>query len=213
MQIVYYVVNDLRFSLTLWRMVNKSQSLRMSDCSCRMYSYSYSRSIQTAKAISGVLSYIFQQSYDEGTVPSDWSTASVSAIYKKGDKSTPSNDRPVSLTCITCKIMENIVYSQIGRHLDYNNILNPNQHGFRKGISCETPLVSIIHELAYSINRKNQTDVIFLDLSKSFDKVSRVFRFSHSKSCRQWAVIAVSRRPLWSSKRNSVGVNVVFVAY
>ena len=78
----------------------------------------------------------------------------------------------MSLTCITCKIMEHIVCSQIGRHLDHNNILHPNQHGFRKGLSCETQLVDTIHELAYSINQKTQTDVIFLDFSKAFDKVS-----------------------------------------
>ena len=41
-----------------------------------------------------------------------------------------------------------------------------------KGLSCETQLVSTIRELANSINRKNQTDVIFLDFSKAFDKVS-----------------------------------------
>ena len=51
---------------------------------------------------------------------------------------------------------ENIVCSQIGQYLDYN-ILNPNQHGFRKGLSCEAQLVSTIHELAYCINRKNRT--------------------------------------------------------
>ena len=106
------------------------------------------------------------------TVPSDWSTARISAIYKKGDKSTPCNYRPVSITCITCKIMEHIVCSQIGRHLDYNNILNPNHHGFRKGLSCEQPLVSTIHEMTYSINRKNQTDVMFLDFSMAFNKLS-----------------------------------------
>ena len=82
---------------------------------------------ETAKEIAGVLSVIFQQSYEEGTVPSDWLTARISAIYKKGDKANPSNYRPVSLTCITCKIMEHIVRSQIGRHLDHNNILHPNQ--------------------------------------------------------------------------------------
>ena len=109
---------------------------------------------ETSKEISGVLSYIVQQSHDEGTVPSDWSTACTSAIYKKGDKSTVSNYRPVSLTCIICKIMEHIMCSQIGRHLDYNNILNPNQHGFRTVLSCKTPLVSTIHELTYSINCK-----------------------------------------------------------
>ena len=48
---------------------------------------------ETAKEISGVVSYIFQQSCEEGTVSSDWSTARISAIYKKGDKSTASNSQ------------------------------------------------------------------------------------------------------------------------
>ena len=65
-----------------------------------------------------------------------------------------------------------IVCSQIGRHLDHNTILHPNQHGFLKGLSCEAQLVDTIHELAYSINQKTQTDIIFLDFSKAFDKVS-----------------------------------------
>ena len=83
-----------------------------------------------------------------------------------------SNYRPVSHTCITCKIMEHIVCGQIGRHLDHNNILHPSQRGFRKGLCCETQLVDTIHELAYSINQKTQIDVIFMDFSKAFDKVS-----------------------------------------
>ena len=74
-----------------------------------------------------------------------------------------SNHRPVSLTCITCKIMEHLVCSQIGRHRDHNNILHANQHGFRKGLSCETQFLDTIHELAYSINQKTQTHVIFMD--------------------------------------------------
>ena len=55
---------------------------------------------EVSKEISGVLSMIFQQSYNAGRIPDDWSAARISAIYKKGDKSTPANYRPVSLTCI-----------------------------------------------------------------------------------------------------------------
>ena len=61
---------------------------------------------ETAKEIAGVLSVIFQQSYEEVTVQSDWLTARISAIYKKCDKANPTNYRPVSLTGITCKISE-----------------------------------------------------------------------------------------------------------
>ena len=69
--------------------------------------------------------------------------------------------------------MEHIVCSQICRHLDHNSTLHPNQYGCRKGFSCERQFVDTIHELAYSINPMTQTDVIFLEFSKVFDKVSR----------------------------------------
>ena len=78
----------------------------------------------------------------------------------------------VSLTCILCKVMEHIVCSQIGRHFDDNNILHPNQHGFRKRLSCETQLISSIQDWASSIDSKRQTDIILLDFSKAFDTVS-----------------------------------------
>ena len=62
--------------------------------------------------------------------------------------------------------------SQIGRHLDDNNTLHPNQYGFRKRLSCETQLISSIQDWASSIDSKRQTDIILLDFSKAFDKVS-----------------------------------------
>ena len=68
--------------------------------------------------------------------------------------------------------MEHVVCSQIGRHLDENSILHPNQHGFRKRLSCETQLIGAIQDWSSSINNKLQTDVILLDFSKAFDKVS-----------------------------------------
>ena len=127
---------------------------------------------EVGREIAGALAFVFQQSYEEGAIPKDWSTARISAIYKKGDKDTSANYRPVSLTCITCKIMEHVVCSQIGHHLDDYNILYPHQHGFRKQLSCETQLISSIDDWASSINMKRQTDVIILDFSKAFDKVS-----------------------------------------
>ena len=83
---------------------------------------------------------------------------------KDRDKSTSNNYRPQSLTCILCKAMKYIVCSQIGHHLDDNNILHPNQHGFRKRLSCETQLISSIQDWASSIDSKRQTEIILLDL-------------------------------------------------
>ena len=54
---------------------------------------------------------LFQQSYDSGLLPAVWKKANVAAIYKKGPKSDPKNYRPVSLTALTCKVIEHIICS------------------------------------------------------------------------------------------------------
>ena len=82
--------------------------------------------------IAPVLSRIFQKSYNSGILPSDWKDANIVPIYKKGDTQLLSNYRPVSLTSITCKVMEHILHTNIMEHFDKNNILCDEQHGFRK---------------------------------------------------------------------------------
>ena len=52
-----------------------------------------------------------------------------------------------------------------------NNILINEQHGFRQRFSCETQLISAVHDWAKSINTCSQTDIILLDFSKAFDSV------------------------------------------
>ena len=63
----------------------------------------------TAHEIAPVLQVIFQRSIDEGTLPQAWKEATISPVYKKECRSNPANYRPVSLTCILCKILEHII--------------------------------------------------------------------------------------------------------
>ena len=130
-----------------------------------------SRLKEVAEEISPLLTAIFQKSLDSGTVPDDWRSANVSAIFKKGDRFKASNYRPVSLTSLCCKIQEHIITSNILRHLEEHSILTDCQHGFRARRSCETQLVTLVHELAEAIDRGRQTDMIILDFSKAFDRV------------------------------------------
>ena len=110
-------------------------------------------------------------SLETGEVPSDWLTANVTPIYKKGEKYKAENYRPVSLTCICCKLMEHVVTSHIMNHADKNNILYPLQHGFRKNRSCETQLIELIDDLTNNMSSGKQTDILVMDFSKAFDKV------------------------------------------
>ena len=60
-----------------------------------------------------ILTSLFQQSYDSGLLPANLKTANVATIYKNGPKSDPKNYRPVSLTALTCKIMDHIICTHI----------------------------------------------------------------------------------------------------
>ena len=96
-------------------------------------------------------------------------------MFKKGDRSTPSNYRPISLTAVCCKVMEHILHSQVMQHLDLHNILSDQQHGFRKKKkkkrSCESQLILTIQDLASSLDDGEQIDAVQLDFNKAFDKV------------------------------------------
>ena len=117
------------------------------------------------------LKMIFDQSLQTGDVPQDWSQAVVHPVFKGGNPKQPENYRPISLTCICCKMMERILVSNILTHLENNDLLSPCQHGFRRHLSCESQLIMLCQETMSSIDQRNSVDLAFIDFSKAFDKV------------------------------------------
>lgn len=132
-----------------------------------------SKVIKNTVSISSITLYhIFRQSLSSGKLPDDWKIAKVVPIFKSGDKNSPKNYRPISLTCICCKLLEHIIASHVYSHLETNKFFFSNQHGFRKGMSCETQLLEFTTDIHYNINNGLQTDCIFLDFAKAFDRVA-----------------------------------------
>ena len=87
-------------------------------------------------------------------VPDYWWFANVSAIFKKGFKA--SYYPPVSLMSLCCKVQEHIITSNIQKHLQEYDILTECQHGFRARPSCETQLMTFVHELAEATNKEDR---------------------------------------------------------
>ena len=127
---------------------------------------------ELAEEVAPILTMIFQSSVDTGTVPADWKTANVTPLFKKGEKYDAANYRPVSLTCICCKLLEHIMTTTIMGHLEGHGILCDQQHGFRKKRSCETQLLEFTDELINNMAKGAQTDIQILDFSKAFDRVN-----------------------------------------
>jgi hypothetical protein len=64
------------------------------------------------------------------------------------------------------------MHSRLSQHLHTNNILVPDQHGFRKGISTENAAFRLTGSAFKSLNQKTQVGGIFCYLAEAFDCVN-----------------------------------------
>ena len=107
--------------------------------------------------------------------------ANVVPADKKGDKQNLKNYRPISLLPSAGKIFERILYDSMYEFFTENNSLFPNQSGFKPGDSCINQLLSITHDIYKSFDNGLEIQVIFLDISKVFDKVWHKGAFAQTK--------------------------------
>ena len=114
---------------------------------------------------------MWQDSMIEGIVPAFYKEQTIAPIHKKGSKSVAANYRPISITSHVVKIFERIIRKQLVHYLDENDLLCSNQHGFRAGKSCLSQLIAHIDNILDNGMQGLETDVIYLDFAKAFDKV------------------------------------------
>jgi hypothetical protein len=150
--------------------------------------------------IASVLTFIFNQSLNDGQIPDDWLIANIFALHKKGATDQPENYRPISLTSVVSKVMEHIVHSSVSNFLESRSIISPRQHGFRPGHSCETQLILAIDDWAKALDDGFPTDIAIFDFSKAFDSVphqrliSKLSSFGIRSKTLQWITAFLSGR-------------------
>ena len=82
-----------------------------------------------------------------------------------------SNYRPISVLTVFSKIIEKCVFNRISRFLCTHNLLNNTQYGFREGLSTSLAITKFTQDITNSIENKNTTVGVFLDMSKAFDTI------------------------------------------
>ena len=117
------------------------------------------------------LCLLFSKSLRLKKYPRSWKIAHVIPLFKNGDKSLPSNYRPVSLLSCVSKIFEKIVFKNIFNHLHKNKLLCKFQSGFIPGLSITHQLLEIYHTILTALDSKFFTSITFADVSKAFDPV------------------------------------------
>ncbi|GAB0209387.1 mitochondrial enolase superfamily member 1 [Grus japonensis] len=105
---------------------------------------------ELADVIARLLFVIFEKSWRLGDIPEDWKEANVTPIYKKGLKEDPGNYRPISLTSVPGKVMEQILLGAITSQMKH--VIGKSQHGFTKGKSCLTKLIAFYNKVTCSIH-------------------------------------------------------------
>ena len=78
-----------------------------------------------ANVIAPVLQIIYSQSLKYATLPQDWLSANITPVFKKGNRSTAANYRPISLTSVLCKVMEHIIFHHIMSYFNFTKYFKP----------------------------------------------------------------------------------------
>ena len=110
-----------------------------------------------ASYISSTLADLFNRSLTSGSVPAEWKVSNIIPIPKGGQKNEVSNYRPISLFPIVSKVLERCIYDQLINHV--SSELHNLQYGFLR------------EKFGESLDKRIQTDVLYLDFAKAFDRV------------------------------------------
>ena len=92
-------------------------------------------------------------------------------IPKSSNLSDPDNYRPISLTCILCKVLEKHIRQLMEDHLNETEQLSRNQWGFRSKCSTVSALISVSHDWFSALETGDEVGAVFFDYRKAFDSV------------------------------------------
>lgn len=126
---------------------------------------------QASSELTYPLTKLFNLSLQNSSFPSLWKTSNVVPVFKKGSANIASNYRPISLLSVLGKCMERCIFKHIYNYLHSNNILIPQQSGFRPNDSTINQLLCITNDFYRAIDQGKEIRVVFFDISKAFDKV------------------------------------------
>ena len=127
--------------------------------------------LHLAFELSPVFSRLFRLIIKTMIFPKSWKHSLVQPIPKSGDRSNPSNYRPISITFTISKVFESILNNHFLKHLENNYLLSDHQYGFRRARSTGDLLSYVTSVWSSALRDYGESFVVALDISKAFDRV------------------------------------------
>jgi len=172
---------------------------------------------------------IYTFSWQHSVLPQAWREANVMALYKgDGNKSDAGSYRPISMTSIIIRTLEHLIHHRLTADLDQRNFFSATQFGFRKQHRTEDAILFLISGLqrwmrtADSRKRAQQCPVLFLDISKAFDRVDHSILMQRIHDAGVSGIHRLLRRAVragklswnlqvWCCKPDPLGAHIVHV--
>ena len=159
---IHFTPEELRKAMKL---ININKSSTINDIRASVI-------IDTYEIMFPRILHLYNQSLEQFKFPSAWKTSIVVPIPKVNTPKFASDFRPISLIPLPGKILEHMISHRLKTYISHNNILTPNQHGFRKDHSTITSVTTLLNDIYNNMNKHKDTYLIYLDLKKAFDTVS-----------------------------------------
>jgi hypothetical protein len=159
------------------------------------------RLIKDAKqTITPYITKMINIGYETNTFPDSMKVTNIKALHKKNNIDDISNYRPISILPTLSKIFERAATDQLVTYLEKNNLINRNQHAYRKGHSTQTCLVELTNLLYMNMERRRYSGIASLDLSKAYDSISHsllLHKLAHlglGEDCIKWTKSYLNNR-------------------
>ena len=146
--------------------------------------------------LGGPLHFLINQCISHSCFPSPLKIAKVIPLFKKGNKHSIENYRPISLLTSFSKIFERAIFKQLSLILSHNNILHPSQYGYRKNHSTELAAAELVDRVSKALEerpRSHHSLGIFMDLSNAYRPGTDIIKFIFNY-CRIFRAFHVVRR-------------------
>ena len=124
---------------------------------------------ESMSVLSEPLSFVLNLCIKQGYFPSELKTGCITPIFKKGNKYSIDNYRPVCSLSQFSKIFEKIIYKHMMKFIQENKIITSSQYGFQSNKSTESALIDFIEFIHEGLTKKSHVGAVFMDLSKAFD--------------------------------------------
>ena len=118
-----------------------------------------------------VITHLFNLSLNQGVLPRQWKSAIIIPIHKKGSRNSPNNSRPISLTCVLCRMLEYVIVDNLLHHFFTFNFISDNQFGFFPGRSSCSQLLCAINKWLLCYDFGDNMNIVYTDIAKAFDSV------------------------------------------